>query len=81
MIKQRIKLWRMVEIEKKYIKHSCNTFVQHTIIFFIKHSIIIVTVVSVVTVATIFNHAKLNTSIIFSLSLIYYNLGKLVHLL
>ena len=50
-------------------------------IFFIKHSIIIVTVVSVVTAATIFNHAKLSTSIIFSLSLIYYNLGKLVHLL
>ncbi len=54
---------------------------QHTIIFFIKHSIIIVTVVSVVTAATIFNRAKLSTSIIFSLSLIYYNLGKLVHLL
>ena len=51
------------------------------IIFFIKHSIIIVTVVSVVTAATIFNRAKLSTSIIFSLSLIYYNLGKLVHLL
>ena len=49
--------------------------------FFIKHSIIIVTVVSVVTAATIFNRAKLSTSIIFSLSLIYYNLGKLVHLL
>ena len=30
MIKQRIKLWRMVEIEKKYIKHSCNTLVQYT---------------------------------------------------
>lgn len=50
-------------------------------IFFIKYSTIIVTVVSVVTAVTIFNHAKLNTSIIFSLSLIYYNLGKLVHLL
>ena len=48
---------------------------------FIKHSIIVVTVVSVVTAATIFNRAKLSTSIIFSLSLIYYNLGKLVHLL
>ena len=51
------------------------------IYFFIKCSIIIVTVVSVVTAATIFNRAKLSTSIIFSLSLIYYNLGKLVHLL